>query len=235
MKVLIIPDVHLKPWMFERATEIMKKSVADKVVCLMDIADDWGKEFEFELYENSYNAAIEFAKEYPDSLWCYGNHDLSYVWDMPETGYSPMMGSIVKRRLAILEETLLDKGQLAYLHRIDDVVFCHGGLTDYFVRLYTKASQYNNIDDVIKTINSLGEREIWEDASPVWYRPQHYNGKMYKPRKLLQVVGHTPVEKTLKQKNVISTDTFSTYFDEPIGVQMFSIIDTKTWETECIK
>lgn len=235
MKVLIIPDVHLKPWMFERATEIMKNGAVDKAVCLMDIADDWGKEFEFELYEKSYNAAIEFAKKYPDSLWCYGNHDLSYVWDMPETGYSPMMSSIVKCRLEVLEDTLSDKGQLKYVHKIDDIIFCHGGLTDYFVRTYTKASQYNNIDDVIETINDLGDREMWEDASPIWYRPQYYSGKMYKPRKLLQVVGHTPVEKVSEKKNVISTDTFSTYLGKPIGTQKFSIIDTQTWTFESIK
>ena len=27
MKVLVIPDVHLKSWMFERAEEIMKKGM----------------------------------------------------------------------------------------------------------------------------------------------------------------------------------------------------------------
>ena len=41
MKVLVIPDVHLKPWMFERAEEIMKKKMAERAVCLMDIPDDW--------------------------------------------------------------------------------------------------------------------------------------------------------------------------------------------------
>ncbi len=44
MKVLVIPDVHLKPWMFERAEEIMKKGMAERAVCLMDIPDDWNQE-----------------------------------------------------------------------------------------------------------------------------------------------------------------------------------------------
>ena len=26
------------------------------------------------------------AKKYPDTAWCYGNHDLSYVWHKLETG-----------------------------------------------------------------------------------------------------------------------------------------------------
>ena len=73
MKVLVIPDVHLKPWMFERARKLMKEGVAELALCLMDIADDWRQEFNLDLYMQSYDAAIAFAKEFPDSLWCYGN------------------------------------------------------------------------------------------------------------------------------------------------------------------
>ena len=43
MKVLVIPDVHLKPWMFERADKIMEQGAAERAVCLMDIPDDWNK------------------------------------------------------------------------------------------------------------------------------------------------------------------------------------------------
>ena len=35
MKVLVIPDVHLKPWMFQRASELMKETETDRVVCLL--------------------------------------------------------------------------------------------------------------------------------------------------------------------------------------------------------
>ena len=41
MKVLVIPDVHLKPWMFDRASELLESGKAERAVCLMDIADDW--------------------------------------------------------------------------------------------------------------------------------------------------------------------------------------------------
>lgn len=41
MKVLVIPDCHLKPWMFAQADAIMKKGIAEKAVCLMDLADDF--------------------------------------------------------------------------------------------------------------------------------------------------------------------------------------------------
>ena len=81
MKVLVIPDVHLKPWMFERASEIMEKGTVERAVCLMDIPDDWNQEYNLELYNETFDAAIAFAKKYPSTLWVYGNHDLCYLWD----------------------------------------------------------------------------------------------------------------------------------------------------------
>ena len=50
MKVLVIPDVHLKPWIFSRASDLMKEKTADQVICLMDIPDDWNQQFNIDLY-----------------------------------------------------------------------------------------------------------------------------------------------------------------------------------------
>lgn len=50
---------------------------------------------------------------------------------------------------------------------------------------------------------------------------------MYEEDSLLQVVGHTPVEKIYRSTNVISCDVFSTYRDgHPIGTQKYPVIDT---------
>ena len=236
MKVLVIPDVHLKPKMFYRASAIMHQGIADRAVCLMDIADDWGQEYNVDLYVETYDAVISFAKEYPDTLWCYGNHDLSYVWYMPETGYSSMAMSTVQRKLIDLKVALPENNPIKYVQRIDNVIFSHGGVSDYFVREYVPASKYNDIDTVMDTINCLGVNEMWNDASPIWLRPQYSNIKMYKPRKMLQVVGHTPVEKIYRERNIISCDVFSTYRDgKPIGTEEFLVIDTVTWEYTKIK
>ncbi len=40
MKVLVIPDVHLKPWMFHRASELMKEIKADRAVAFPSL-DQW--------------------------------------------------------------------------------------------------------------------------------------------------------------------------------------------------
>lgn len=39
---------------------------------------------------------------------------------------------------------------MAYLHRIDNVLFSHGGLADDFVRRYVPAGKYNDIDAVVE-------------------------------------------------------------------------------------
>lgn len=89
MKVLVIPDIHLKTWIFDRAENILKAGKADMAVCLMDMPDDWDMEFQIERYKETFDRAIAFAAACPDTLWCYGNHDVSYPWGKLETGYSP--------------------------------------------------------------------------------------------------------------------------------------------------
>ena len=236
MKVLVIPDVHLKPWIFERATRIMKSGAAEKAVCLMDIPDDWGKEYDLGLYEDTFDAAIQFQKAFPDTLWCYGNHDLSYEWLQYESGFSSMAIPVVNKRLSELRREMPDRNQMAYIHRIDDILFLHGGLTHAFVKYYAPDVDYDDTDVVIEKINMLGRDEMWADASPIWFRPQFYNEKMYKEAELLQVVGHTPVMQIDRLGNVLSCDLFSTYrTGDPIGTEEFLLIDTETWEYEGIK
>ena len=236
MKVLVIPDVHLKPWMFDRASEILNSGAAEKAVCLMDIPDDWGQEYNLGLYEETFDAAIRFQKEFPETLWCYGNHDLSYEWLQYESGFSSVAIPVVQKKLSELRRELPDRSQMAYIHRIDDVLFLHGGLTHAFVKYYANDVDYDDTDAVIEKINLLGRNEMWDDASPLWFRPQFYNEKMYKEEDLLQVVGHTPVMQIDRLGNMLSCDLFSTYSTgDPIGTQEYLLIDTVTWEYEGIK
>ena len=77
---------------------------------------------------------------------------------------------------------------------------------------------------------------MWDDASPIWFRPQFYNEKMYKENEILQVVGHTPVMQIDRLGNVVSCDLFSTYRPgDPIGTEEFLLVDTETWDYEGIK
>ena len=222
--------------MFDRAAIIMKEGAAEKAVCLMDIPDDWGKGYNLGLYEDTFDAAIRFQKAYLDTLWCYGNHDLSYEWLQYESGFSSMAIPVVNEKLSALRRALPDKSQMAYIHRIDDVLFLHGGLTHAFVKYYASDIDYDDVNAVVEAINCLGRNEMWDDASPLWLRPQFYPEKMYKESELLQVVGHTPVMEIDCLGNILSCDLFSTYSTgDPIGTEEFLLIDTETWEYEGIK
>ena len=154
MKVVVIPDVHLKGWLFDRAEDILRSGRADRAVCLMDIPDDWDMEFQVELYRETYDRAIAFAKSFPDTLWCYGNHDISYPWGRLESGYSIYAEATVISKLEDFKNALQDKSLLAFVHRIDNVLFMHGGLTKSFVRGLDKKLLDADIDDVIAAVNS---------------------------------------------------------------------------------
>ena len=152
------PGLPLKPWMFEDATAIMNSGKADNAVCLMDIPDDFGKDNP-DLYKKAYDAAIRFAKQFPTNLlWCYGNHDLSYVWSKPETGFNPAVRMLVREKLEELERTLSSPSQLAYIHKIDKTLFMHGGLSNFFVHRWVTQSGQKAIGKTIKEINKNGQR-----------------------------------------------------------------------------
>jgi len=108
MKILVIPDVHLKPWLFDWAENILKAGQADNAVCLMDMPDDWNQEFWVDKYRETFDRAIRLAKDFPETLWCYGNHEISYVWAKLETGYSPYAENVVISKLEELKNSLGD-------------------------------------------------------------------------------------------------------------------------------
>ena len=156
MRVLVIPDVHLKPQMFRQAAAFMRAGKAKRAVCLMDIPDDWDREYDIACYEETYDEAIRFAVEFPDTAWCYGNHDLSYFWHCPESGYSSVASETVQRKLLELRRKVPEDNPICYVQKIDHVLFSHGGVLNYFVEEYVPKSKYHDVDAVVKEINKLG-------------------------------------------------------------------------------
>ncbi len=236
MKVLVIPDIHLKMWIFDRAETILKSGKADRAVCLMDMPDDWNMEFQIERYKETFDRAIVFAESYPETLWCYGNHDVSYPWGKLETGYSPYAERTVITKLEELENSLQDSDQINIMHRIDNVLFSHGGLTVEFVKRLSEDLLDADIDDVIAAVNDASHDYLWTDESPLWFRPQNKDREIFRADRYKQVVGHTPVEKIFEKDGLISTDVFSTYRDGiQIGESAMIVIDSETGEYEKIE
>ncbi|MBR4224561.1 MAG: metallophosphoesterase [Oscillospiraceae bacterium] len=232
-KILVVPDVHLKPWMFDKADEIIARGTVDRTVLLGDLVDDWDHEKDLDLYKETLERALRFVQDHPDTLYCFGNHDMSYMWEALESGYSPAARDIAVEGINEIIHALPPENS-GYIHRIDDVLFCHAGLSEPFVIRRFGYGGMIGIDEMISMINRMGRDELWRDDSPLWARPQHSGLRMY-PSYMLQVVGHTPVEAPLREKNVLTLDTFSTYRDgSPIGDQRFVCVDTVSMEHEYV-
>ena len=228
-KVFVIPDVHLKPWMFDKAEELFSRSEYDKIVCLGDLVDDWDQEKNLGLYSETFDALERFINRHPNFLLCYGNHDVSYIWEAHESGYSEYARQVVLKGISKLEK-LIPARNIAYIHRVDNVLFSHAGLTEIFVSHFLP-NFGGGIDELLEKINSFRKDELWCDVSPIWARPQDGKLEMY-PAGYLQVVGHTPVRKTDRFGELVTVDNFSTYRNgKPIGDQRLIWVDTvsKQW------
>ena len=219
----------------------MRSGEAEQAVCLMDIPDDWDEQGNIELYIRTFEKAFCFLREFPETLWCWGNHDLSYPWLRYESGYSLIAARIVREEINEFCSRLPERRRLAYIHRIDDVLFMHGGLTERFVRKITNRVRFSKshgdyIDAVVDAVNSLDSGLIWENDSPLWFRPQIVSEKMFMSDQILQVVGHTPVRNISKNGSVISCDVFSADSrGKPFGSREFLLLDTVTWEYRGIR
>ena len=106
-------------------------------------------------------------------------------------------------------KNVLGADHCAFIHRIDEALFSHAGLTEHFVHRHF-GKKLQDFDLIFNGINQMGRTELWEDDSPLWSRPQYNKMQMY-PEDLFQVVGHTPVKEALHQGNVLTLDNFSTY------------------------
>ena len=243
MNVLVMGDCHLKPWMFKRAEELMQEYCIETLVFLGDLVDDWKKQYSIEAYVETMNTAIDFYRRHPKSIYIIGNHDISYLWQKRETGYSPIASRTVIEKFEELKNVLPENNQPNFIRRVDNCIFCHGGFTDsyiyYMIENYNlPVSIYKDIDSLIDIINKMDASQLWQSSSPLWYRPQYYDGRMYgEKRGFLQVVGHTPVRELCQKGNVLSCDVFSTENDgrTPIGTEMFVLFNTVSLEWKGIK
>nr|MCR5100207.1 hypothetical protein [Butyrivibrio sp.] len=168
--------------------------------------------------------------DHEKSLWCYGNHDVSYLWDATESGYSIQARMTAIEGISRLERVLEDRYK--FVHRIDDTLFSHAGLTESFVLHYC-GNLDKDIDNIISTVNGMGMQQLWKDISPLWARPQLEYYRMYGDDQFYQVVGHTPVKEPLNVDGVLTLDLFSTSSaGKPYGNQKLYIVDTITREFE---
>ena len=234
-KVFVIPDIHLKPWMLVKATELIKCGDYDMIVLLGDLVDDWNQEKNIDLYKETFDSIYRFLDEFPETIYCFGNHDVSYLFQKYESGYSSYARSVVVEGVNNIIYKLPEDNS-AYIHRIDNILFSHAGLTERFVKRCFGGGGHLEIDEMIDQINRMSKEIIWRDDSPIWARPQYGSLRLY-PIGMMQVVGHTPVETPLYDDDtkLLTLDNFSTYSTGvPIGDEKFVCVDTISEEWSII-
>lgn len=235
MQVLVIPDVHLKRWIFEKADEIAAREKPDAIVLLGDLVDDFGCKNSPEKYIEIIDAAIAFIQKHPESYLCLGNHEASYLWNRETNATAYRARSTAKEQCWRLT-TEIPQERFNVAFQFDNVIFSHAGISEGFFAAYLKGAEEKHISDeeVIRRVNGLSVDELWRYGSPIWYRPsgiQEFD-QMYGANRILHVTGHTPVEKITEWCSTLVCDTFSTYRNhKPIGDQTFAMVDTiaKTW------
>jgi metallophosphoesterase superfamily enzyme len=84
-KILIIPDMHLKPAILNMAERILACKKADKIVILGDLLDDFYAKPED--YERFWQKFMQFYREHKDQIvLLYGNHEVAYLIGRHVTG-----------------------------------------------------------------------------------------------------------------------------------------------------
>lgn len=230
MRALIIPDIHLKPDMFKVAEAHMQSGAYDIAVFLGDFCDDWGQQNNIGLYEKTLDALDQFLEKYSNSLVCWGNHDLAYIWGIEDhPGFSAIGEPIIRGKLNALDRKY--PGMFSYVHRVDDVLFSHAGITSSFIYSPMDASDVD-FDQVIEAINDCGKITMWGMDSPVWARPDQTFVDSF-----LQIVGHSPVRKAEMYKpQLLLCDVFSTEPDgSKYGSELFTSVDTVTQQWSSVQ
>lgn len=235
MRILAIPDIHLKPWIFDSADRAIADARPDEIVVLGDLLDDFGYEDKPERYTETLNRAGKFMAAHPYSYWCIGNHEIPYVSSCcTVSGTSLLFRDQIAHDLLALSygAPITVKVKCAFL--LDGWIFTHAGLAEDFVqrRIVPRASGVPlNDKDVVELANDLTVDALWEMDSPLWYRPST-GAQLYGEGRIHQCAGHTPSKRILEYGNLVVCDTFSTYRDGvPIGDQTLCLIDTadNTW------
>lgn len=214
MKVLVIPDVHLKLWIFDEADKLIDKYNLDNAIFIGDLVDDWNKQNCIDLYKETIDRAELFKCMHKDSFFCYGNHEVAYIVNGACSGNSNLFRSEIKYLLNKYERIVEPK----IVHKIDNVIFSHAGIHD-LVDVDNRVQQEND-KSIVKAYNDMN--------SPLWLRPKYLY--VY-DENYMQVAGHTPVKNIYCENNIWYVDTFSTYPDgSQYGNQTFMSIDTISFD-----
>lgn len=234
MKCLVIPDVHLKMGLIDRIDELWRQDVADQIICLGDLLDDWNATFDdYVRFKDRFSIFTKLHRDHLLLLW--GNHDYGYMFKpFSHSGFDERHW--LEHRAWLKELNQLCPIQTACV--IGSVSFSHASITKKVAKEYHSqlGAKKTDLDFYPWLNNQAGNNMfLWCKDGPLWHRAHNnYHKNTYNPN-ILQVVGHTPVMevKHTKDDNILYTDTWSTWSDgTPLGNKGLVVVDTEaqTWE-----
>jgi len=188
MRVIILSDCHGSPHLIQNVLDHSEyEKTKDKLIFAGDLVD-----INYQPVE-----CLDLLLD-NNALLLWGNHDVAYIlnksiWPQNQFNYD------------FCDKLHEIKNQIKVAIHCKKILITHAGLSESF---------YKNLDrseDIIEQINSIPLEKLWNDNSPLWYRPVKDNP----PEKSLnQVVGHTPPgwlsQTGLQLDNYISVDPYST-------------------------
>ena len=210
MKIIVIGDVHgHDSWKRVLARE---NNEFDKIVFLGDYLDGFNTSKE-KIRENFYEI-LKFKEEQGDKcILLLGNHDWHYVsFGERYSGWS----NDTFRWANLAVKDCLENETIKILHREDDILFTHAGITKTWMRYWFESDnpnklQFINYKDLSpKVLNftygdSFSEYGDTVYSSPIWVRPASLLKDKIDGFK--QVVGHTMMNTLANQDEVWFCDT----------------------------
>lgn len=214
MSILIIPDVHHQ---VDRLNTILKKESFSNVVYLGDFFDSFSDVFAekaIKMSEFIVNSIL------PDnrSILLYGNHDLNYIGNNPNTYCS---GFSQAKRLAIrsiINESHYNKWK--WFHLEGNILFSHAGLSrplvneklliDYSINIeYLSEYLHHESKQANKSLRNLCEPHWFVQAGFIRGGHSPFGGLVWNDTRefviidgLSQIFGHTP---SLKPRLITSS------------------------------
>lgn len=234
MKVLCLPDCHLKIELLERVGQLLKQHPDWQCVSLGDWADDWQRSPEE--YQEFFNQFLNFCYYHQDNLHlCWGNHDYAY-WTKPGScsGYVADAKDIVRSAIYEIGESI---SNISTAYLLSTTLFSHAGVSQYAFNQYLRTVHNYPQLSFFEWLEEMLPRYALDLGFPLWYRPSNNPHKNTFNPHILQVVGHTPVPTITysKEDNVLYTDTWSTDSKRnSLGDKSLVVVEPATQEWKVI-
>lgn len=220
MKILVCGDLHCKPNLLRRALGCTKW---DYFVFLGDACDNFGatQENNIEIIQT----LIRTKQRYGDRfIWLIGNHDWGYYDD------SIGMSGHIHPGSAQIYHLLNDhKDMWDIMWRKGQYLFSHAGVSSNFAiaTSETTPSEMKNNPGLNNPLNQVGVACGGYSHMPslLWARPEEII-PLPDDMEIIQVVGHTPVEKIQVINGLVVCDTMSQYRNgDFLGDQALLVIE----------